>query len=87
VLDRSSFQPLRTTVELLDEFRRQDPARFAWREPPYEYEHEKQPIDILYGSSGLRHTLDENGSVAALVDSWRADEDRFRRQRQPHLLY
>ena len=87
VLDRSSFQPLRTTVELLDEFRKQDPARFAWREPPYEYEHEKQPIDILYGSDRLRRTLDENGSVTALVDSWRADEERFRRQRQPHLLY
>ena len=40
------------------EFRRQDPARFAWREPPYEYEHEKQPIDILYGSDRLRSTLD-----------------------------
>ena len=47
----------------------------------------KQPIDILYGSDRLRRTLDENGNVTALVDSWRADEDRFRRQRQPHLLY
>ena len=27
----------------------QDPARFAWRQPPYEYEHDKEPIDILYG--------------------------------------
>ena len=87
VLDRSSFQPLRTTVELLDEFRKQDPARFAWREPPYEYEHEKQPIDILYGSDRLRRTLDENRSVSALVDSWRGDEERFRRQRDEYLLY
>ena len=79
MLDRRRFSPLRTAVELIDEFRRRGSARFAWREPPYEYEHDKEPIDILYGSDRLRRTLDEGGSVAALVESWRADEDRFRR--------
>ena len=81
------FEPLRAAVELIDEFRREDPARFAWREPPYEYEHDKEPIDILYGSDRLRRTLDDSGSVAALIESWRADEERFRRLREPHLLY
>jgi uncharacterized protein YbbC (DUF1343 family) len=87
VTDRRTFQPLRAAVELIDEFRREDPARFAWREPPYEYEHEKEPIDILYGSDRLRRTLDEGGSLAALIESWGADEEQFRRLREPHLLY
>ena len=87
VVDRRTFQPLRAAVELIDEFRRADPARFAWREPPYEYEHDKEPIDILYGSDRLRRTLDDSGSVAALVESWRAEEEQFRRLREPHLLY
>ena len=50
-------------------------------------EHDKEPIDILYGSDRLRRALNDGGSVAALVESWRADEERFRRQREPHLLY
>ena len=50
-------------MELIDEFRREDPARFAWREPPYEYEHDKEPIDILYGSDCLRRTLDESAAT------------------------
>jgi uncharacterized protein YbbC (DUF1343 family) len=87
VLDRRAFAPLRTAVELIDEFRREDPARFAWREPPYEYEHDKEPIDILYGSDRLRHTLDEGGSVDALIESWREHEERFRGQREEYLLY
>ncbi len=69
-IDRRAFQPLRAAVELIDEFRREDPARFAWREPPYEYEHDKEPIDILYGSDRLRRTLDE-----------RRQRDRARRVR------
>jgi uncharacterized protein YbbC (DUF1343 family) len=87
VLDRRRFRPVRTAVELMAEFRRQDPARFPWREPPYEYEHEKQPIDILYGSDRLRTTLDAGGEVSALVSSWEGDEASFRRTREPFLLY
>lgn len=87
VTDREAFRPVRAAVELIGEFRREAPDRFAWREPPYEYEHDKEPIDILYGSDELRVTLDSGGDVETLVQSWRAEEEAFRQQRQPYLLY
>ena len=87
VLDRLAFEPVRTVVELIAEFRRQDPARFAWREPPYEYEHEKQPIDILYGSDALRQAVESGHGADALAAGWKADEETFRRQREKYLLY
>jgi uncharacterized protein YbbC (DUF1343 family) len=87
VIERRRFRPVRTAVELMAEFRRQDPARFPWREPPYEYERDKQPIDILYGSDRLRTTLDAGGDVSALVSAWEADEASFRRTRDKFLLY
>src|SRR3954469_5213386 len=87
VLDRETFRPIRTAVGLIAEFRATDPARFEWREPPYEYEHQKQPIDILFGSERLRTTIDAGGSVSTLVESWGTDEDAFRRARQRYLLY
>jgi uncharacterized protein YbbC (DUF1343 family) len=87
VTDRRAFRPVRAAIELLAEFRRQAPDRFAWRQPPYEYEHDKEPIDILYGSDRLRATVDAGGDIAALAATWRADEDAFRQQRERHLLY
>jgi uncharacterized protein YbbC (DUF1343 family) len=87
VTDRSAFQPVRAAVELVAACRRQNPAAFAWRQPPYEYEHDKWPIDILYGSDQLRTTIDRGDEVAPLVDSWKRDEDAFRRQREGYLLY
>ena len=87
VLDRRAFRPLRTAVELIAEFRRENVKRFAWREPPYEYEREKQPIDILYGTDRLRTTMDADGDAGALVESWAGEEEAFRRQRKPYLLY
>ncbi|MGH9370912.1 MAG: exo-beta-N-acetylmuramidase NamZ family protein [Vicinamibacterales bacterium] len=87
VTDRAAFEPVRVAVELIAETRRQNPAAFAWRQPPYEYERDKWPIDILYGSDRLRTVLDQGGDVAPLVDSWREDEEAFRRTRERYLLY
>ena len=87
VLDRGRFEPVRTAVELIAEFRAQNPARFAWRQPPYEYEHEKAPIDILYGSDRLRVAIDAGKRSTDLDSEWRAETDAFLRLRGKYLLY
>ena len=87
MLDRQRFEPVRVAVELIAEFRRQDPKRFAWRDPPYEYEHEKAPIDILSGSDALRRAIEAGQGADSLTASWRDDETAFRRLREKYLLY
>jgi uncharacterized protein YbbC (DUF1343 family) len=87
VTDRRSFAPVRAGVELIAALRRQAPDRFAWRNPPYEYEHDKWPIDILYGSDRLRTTIDTGGDPSVLAAEWQRDEEAFRALRQPFLLY
>jgi uncharacterized protein YbbC (DUF1343 family) len=87
VLDRRTFKPVRTAAELIDGFRRQGSQSFAWRNPPYEYEHEKQPIDILWGSPGLRDAIERGDDMAAFAASWRGDEEAFVQLREKYLLY
>jgi uncharacterized protein YbbC (DUF1343 family) len=87
VLDRQAFRPVRTAVELLAEIRREAPRGFAWKQPPYEYEHDRMPIDLLYGSDRLRTAVDAGAGVDALIASWRDEEEAFRRQRERFLLY
>ena len=50
VTDRDQFLPLRTAVSILDVVRRRWPEGFAWKQPPYEYETVKLPIEILIGA-------------------------------------
>ena len=64
VIDRARFRPVETGVALIAAFRAADPGRFAWRDPPYEYEHTLLPIDILAGSSALREQI-EGGRAGA----------------------
>ena len=49
VTDRASFRPLLTGLEIIRTIRDMYPRDFAWKQPPYEYEHEKLPIEILCG--------------------------------------
>jgi uncharacterized protein YbbC (DUF1343 family) len=56
VLDRAQFRAVESAIAVLAEIRDQDPAKFEWKQPPYEYEREKLPFDILSGSSELRET-------------------------------
>jgi uncharacterized protein YbbC (DUF1343 family) len=87
VTDRRTFEPVRASIELLVAMRRQAPEKFAWRDPPYEYEHVKPPIDILYGSDVLRTFVDGGRSVDEICATWDAQEEAFARLREPFLMY
>jgi uncharacterized protein YbbC (DUF1343 family) len=49
VLDRKSFLPYQTGLEIVRWIRKTYPEHFAWKTPPYEYEYHKLPIEILLG--------------------------------------
>jgi uncharacterized protein YbbC (DUF1343 family) len=87
VTDRASFRPVAAGVALLDAFKRASPADFQWRQPPYEYEYTKPPIDILYGSTKLREALDAGASADDLVRSWESGVRAFLPIREKFLLY
>ena len=71
---------LRTAAEIA-------PGAFAWRSPPYEYEYEKAPIDILWGNSELRLGIDEGASVEHILRDVPRELQRFDQVARPHLLY
>jgi len=49
VTDRVTFQPFLTAVQIIKHIRKMYPEQFQWKQPPYEYETAKLPIEILLG--------------------------------------
>ena len=47
VTDRNSFMPYRTALEIIRTIRRMHGDFFLWKQPPYEYEYERLPIEVL----------------------------------------
>jgi uncharacterized protein YbbC (DUF1343 family) len=87
VLDRATFSPCATSAALLLECYRADPAQFEWRQPPYEYEASKMPIDILAGSPALRQQIEAQVPLEELVESWQDDVAAFEETRAGFLMY
>ncbi|HKT79467.1 MAG TPA: DUF1343 domain-containing protein [Vicinamibacterales bacterium] len=87
VIDRQLFRPVETAVALLLALRAADPEGFRWREPPYEYEHEKMPFDILAGNSTLREQIEAGVSSSEIARSWTPEVEQFEKLRQSFLVY
>jgi len=87
VTDPRAFDPVRTTVEILVAARALAPDDFQWRSPPYEYEDELMPIDMLWGHDGLRVGIDAGKSADALLSDVEEELSDFRRSVEPYLLY
>jgi uncharacterized protein YbbC (DUF1343 family) len=87
VSDRGRFRAFLAYLLLIHHARRQDPERFAWREPPYEYEYVKPPIDILTGTDRIRRSIDAGVSPKRLARGWEKPRAAFRRRRKRYLLY
>ena len=87
VLDRRAFKPVETGVALIAAFRAAGLDQFAWRNPPYEYEHDKMPIDILAGSSELREQIESGIDPRAIASSWAPSVEAFMKTRERYLLY
>jgi uncharacterized protein YbbC (DUF1343 family) len=87
VTDRRAFRPVEAGVALLDVFRRAGGPDFAWREPPYEYEHTIPPIDILYGSAALRERLKAGVGARDIAREWEPGIAAFEPLRSRFLLY
>jgi len=49
VIDRETFQPFITGLQIIKRIREIYHERFQWKQPPYEYEWKRLPIEILIG--------------------------------------
>ncbi len=87
VTDRHAFEPVKAGVALMRECYGLAPGQFQWRAPPYEYEHDKMPIDILAGSPALRDEIERQAPLDEIAGSWSEGEAAFARIRAPYLLY
>jgi len=60
---------------------------FRWKEPPYEYVYDRNPFDVISGTSSIRGAIESGTSIESLEESWRDDLKEFAQVRAGYLLY
>ena len=87
VFDRPAFKPVLTGIAIIEQLRAADPASFQWKAPPYEYEHDKMPIDVIAGSQSFRQAIDAGERAEQIAARWQPTVAAFRDLQQKYLLY
>ncbi|HOX29046.1 MAG TPA: DUF1343 domain-containing protein [bacterium] len=87
VTDRRRFPSYAAGVCLLAEIRAQATDSFEWKQPPYEYEYEKLPIDLICGTDFVRLEIEKGTNPLDIVSTSFSDLEKFSSLRGEYLLY
>jgi uncharacterized protein YbbC (DUF1343 family) len=87
VTDRYSFRPLLFTLSMLAAVNRIQPDMMTWNDPPYEYEFERLPADLIIGNRVVRDAVESGTHPEDILYLISDDEKSFLDLRREFLLY
>jgi len=87
VTEPEIFRPYRTSLALLQAVMLLYPGQFQYRPPPYEYEHERLPLDLIIGSGSVRMALEQGEDLLAIEQEWQGELAEFAGLRRSVFLY
>ena len=81
------FRPYRTSLALLQSMMHYYPEQFAYKEPPYEYEYERLPMDLILGDQQIRVALEEGADILDLELGWEEELVAYKDRCRSVFLY
>jgi len=87
VTDRDAFEPVTTGVAMVKIAYALYPTEFRWKEPPYEYVYDRNPFDVIAGTSSIRGAIQSGSAIADIQAAWTEGLAAFTNARKPYLLY
>jgi len=70
VTDTSRYSPYALSLGLYQAIYRLHPEAFAYKQPPYEYEFTRLPMDLILGDGEIRSRIEAGDPIMKLVAQW-----------------
>lgn len=70
VTDKSLYSPYALSLGLYQAIYRLYPKAFAYKQPPYEYEFTRLPMDLILGDGEIRSRIEAGDSIVEIVAQW-----------------
>jgi uncharacterized protein YbbC (DUF1343 family) len=87
VLDRNDFDSAKCGVAVVKTAYDLYKDDFRWKDPPYEYEFDRNPFDIITGTNVLRAQIEAGVELDAIEQAWMPKLEAFKALRREFLLY
>jgi len=87
ITDRSTFQPVFTGLALIKTAFDLYPEEFKWKNTPYEYVYDRNPFDVIAGTTKIREMFERKASWEDLREFCQSGVEEFLSVREKYLLY
>ncbi|MCP4719381.1 MAG: DUF1343 domain-containing protein [Desulfobacteraceae bacterium] len=87
ITSKKKFSPYLASLYLMQLILKFHPENFEFKLPPYEYEYEKMPIDLILGSRNIRKKIVEMKDPQSLETLWQDELNQFKTDSQKYYLY
>lgn len=87
VTDREAFEPVIAGVAIVKTAFDMCRDYFRWKDPPYEYEYDRNPFDLIAGTSAIREAIERGDSLESIQASWHEALEEFKAVRGRFLEY
>jgi uncharacterized protein YbbC (DUF1343 family) len=87
VTDRRKFEPVAVGIAVVKVAYDLYTEQFRWKEPPYEYVYDKNPFDVISGTDKLRKAIERGDSSEEISLYLSEGVEKFKKEREPYLLY
>ncbi|MFC1886347.1 exo-beta-N-acetylmuramidase NamZ domain-containing protein [Thermodesulfobacteriota bacterium] len=87
VTDLYEYMPYAFTLKLLQTIMYYHPGHFEWKSPPYEYEYDRFPIDLIIGDKNIRERIESHDGIDEIEASWKDDLAAFQSLSHRFYLY
>jgi uncharacterized protein YbbC (DUF1343 family) len=77
ITSRKEFKPYLASLLLMQLILKFHPDAFEFKLPPYEYEYELLPIDLILGSRDIREKITKMEDITAIETHWQEGVDQF----------
>lgn len=77
VTQPETYRPYETSLRLLRAVIKHYKNDFKWKQPPYEYETLRLPIDLIIGDGKIRSRLENMEPIETIIESWQAELHEF----------
>jgi len=87
IIDHNAFRPYLTSITLLKTIVEIHKKDFQWKDPPYEYEFERMPIDLILGDGEMRKAIETGTDIFKINRGWVSENRDYDSWRAPYIIY
>ena len=87
ITDPVKYKPYLSTLKILHAIYLNHRKEFGWKSPPYEYEINKYPVDLITGNPSIRMAIEKADRIDEIEKTWQTELEEYLHISRRYHLY